>query len=124
MNDIISAVSVLLVFLTFLLNAIEKEANDFIDKQAPDSTKSLALASFKTGLKKVLFFKVFPITVIFSITFYTLLPVAVKIIKTSKFSYWNFNTLNTLFLFVELGVLGLLSYSLWKLVQLIKKLNE
>ncbi|MCZ7609665.1 MAG: hypothetical protein M5U17_05815 [Ignavibacterium sp.] len=124
MSDILSSISVLLVFLTFLFNAIEKEVSEKIIQRKPEVQQTEARRQFNNELLKLLFLKTLPVTIIFIITFYSLLPKAIHIITTSKFSFWQFDELNTIFVFIELGLLGLTIYATTKTVQLIKKVKE
>jgi len=65
-----------------------------------------------------------PISIIYLITFYILLPDTVKIISTSTLNIWDFDELNTLFVFIELGILGLTIYAIMKTYQLFEKLKK
>lgn len=124
MADLLSSISVLLVFLTFLFNTIEKEVTEKIAKRKPETQQTEARKQFNNELWKLLFLRTLPVTIIFIITFYSLLPRAIQILTTSKFSFWNFDELNTIFIFIELGLLGLTIYASTKTIQLIKKVRE
>lgn len=124
MTDLLSALSVLLVFLTFLFNAIEKEISEKINQRKPEQAQKEKRKYFNKQLLKLLFLKALPITLIYIVTFYSLLPKTVKVISASKISFWNFNELNTIFVFVEIGLLGLTIYASIKTLQLIKKILE
>jgi len=124
MADFLSAISVLLVFLTFLLTIIEKEVSDTCSRRKPEIEQKQSRIQFNTELRKLLFLKIGPVTLIYCITFYSLLPKTVHIIITSSFNLWNFNELNTIFIFIEMGLLGLTIYSISKLVQVINKISE
>ena len=121
MADVLSAVSVFLVFLTFLLGGIEKEITEMVKIRKPAEAQVEALRDFNARTKRLLWLKVIPVTLVFSITFYCLLPRTVGIIRTSNFALWNFNELNTIFVFIETGVLGLSIFSISKARQLVKK---
>ena len=124
MADLLSAISVLLVFLTFLLNGIEKEVSENVLKKKPPAAQKEARNQFNNDTLKLLLLKTFPVTLIYIATFYSLLPKAVRIITTSKFSFWNFDELNTIFVFIETGLLGLTIFATTKAYQLIKKYYE
>lgn len=124
MADLLTSISVLLVFLTFLFNTIEKEVTEKIAKRKPETQQTKARKQFNNELWKLLFLRILPVTIIFIVTFYSLLPRAIQILTTSKFSFWNFDELNTIFIFIELGLLGLTIYASTKTFQLIKKVRE
>ncbi len=124
MADLLSSISVLLVFLTFLFNTIEKEVTEKIANRKPETQQTEAHKQFNNELWKLLFLRTLPVTIIFIVTFYSLLPRAIQILTTSKFSFWNFDELNTIFIFIEFGLLGLTIYASTKTIQLIKKVRE
>lgn len=124
MSDILSALSVFLVFLTFLLNSIEKEINEILVTRKPETSQSQKLKEYYTQLKKIFFLKSLPITIIYLISFYSVLPKTVTLFLTGKFAIWDFDTLNTIFIFVTLGLLGLTIFSIAKSYQLLKKILE
>jgi hypothetical protein len=124
MPDLISAISVLLVFLTFLLNGIEKSVNEKVNQRKPTIAQTEARKQFNNDILRLLFLKIFPVTLIFSVTFYSLLPKAFHIVATSIFSIWEFDELNTIFVFIEIGLLGLTMFAITKAYALTKKYYE
>lgn len=124
MADLLSAVSVLLVFLTFLFNGIEKEVSEQLAKRKPTGAQVEARRQFQKETLKLLLLKTFPVTIIFIVTFYSLLPTALHILTTSRIALWSFNELNTIFVFIEIGLFGLTVFAIIKLVQLIRKYRE
>ena len=121
MADLLSAISVLLVFLTILLNSIEKEVNEILKTRKPPIVQEERRKAINHSLLRVLLFKSLPITLTYFIIAYSLLPQAVHIILSSRFSFWQFDSLNTIFVFIELGFWGLTTYSAVKSFLLIKK---
>ncbi len=124
MADLLSAISVLLVFLTFLFNGIEKEVSEKVFQRKPPESQTNALKRFNAETLKLLLLKTFPVTIIFIVTFYSLLPRATHILKTSNLSLWDFDELNTIFIFIEIGLLGLTIFATSKAIDLIKKYRE
>ena len=122
MADLLSAISVFLVFLTFLFNSIEKEINETINTRKPENKQKEMMKLYRRNLRRVTFLKSLPITLIYLVSFYTLLPSTINILKTSKFDFWHFDELNTLFVFIEIGILGLAVYAAIKTWQLFTKL--
>jgi hypothetical protein len=120
MADLLSAVSVLLVFLTFLFNGIDKEVNESLQKQKPDPKQKVARKTFQRNLTRLLYLKLLPVATIFFGVFYSLLPEAVNIICISRVDFWNFNELNTIFIFIVVGLLGLGFYAMAKIFELVR----
>lgn len=124
MADLLSAISVLLVFLTFLLNGIEKDVNEKILQRKPNEAQTEARRKFNIDILKLLFLKTLPLTLIYIATFYSLLPKAFHIMRISKFAFWYFDELNTIFIFIEIGLLCLTIFASTKVYQLYKKYKE
>jgi hypothetical protein len=120
MADILSSISVLLVFLTFLLNGIEKDVREIINKGKPPKAQSIARAKFNSQILRLLLIKTLPVTLGFTMTFYTLLPKTIYLFTTTCFSLWQFDELNTLFVFIEIGLLALTIFACYKSYELIK----
>jgi hypothetical protein len=113
-----------LVFLTFLFNAIEKETSEKILRDKPPKEQKPERKLFEKELWKLFLSKTLPITIIFFVIFYSLLPKAFHIVTKGTISFWQFDVLNTIFVFIELGFLGITIYATSKSVQLIKKIRE
>jgi|WetSurMetagenome_2_1015567.scaffolds.fasta_scaffold85529_3 hypothetical protein len=124
MADLLSAISVLLVFLTFLFNEIEREVIIHINQSKPPVVQKVARKQFQRNTLKLLLLKVLPVTLIYIITFYSILPNTVNILNYSYISFWNFDALNTIFVFIELGLLGLTIFAITRLLQLIEKYRK
>ena len=124
MGDLLSSISVLLVFLTFLFNDFEKDVSEKIIQRKPPKAQVQELKEFNNALRELLRFKMLPVTIIFIATFYSLLPKAIYIIRSSSLSLWRFDELKTIFVFIEFGLLCLTFYAISKIVQLRKKINE
>jgi hypothetical protein len=121
MADLLSAISVLLVFLTFLLSGIEKDVSEKILQRKPSEAQKEARRQFNNDTLKLLLLKTLPVSLMYIATFYALLPKAVLILTTSKFSFWHFDELKTIFVFIEIGLLGLTIFAFTKMCQLLKK---
>lgn len=124
MADLLSAISVLLVFLTFLLNGIEKDVNEKINQRKPTEAQTQARKQFNSEILQLLWLKTIPVTIIFIVTFYSLLPKAIHVLTVSSFALWNFDELNTIFIFIETGLLGLTIFATKKASSLVKKYYE
>ena len=124
MSDLLSSISVFIVFLGFLLALIEKDVVTILKKTKPPIAQQEALNRHKKEVCKTLFLKAIPIALVFIITSYSLLPKATEIVMNSHFEIWSFDTLNTIFIFIEFGLLGLSVYAIINVVQLIKHIEN
>lgn len=119
MADLLSAVSILLVFLILLFNGIEKEINEFLLKRKPTDAQTEAKKQWVKEINRLLI-KAIAVTMIYTLIFYALLPKTIYIISTSSFVLWNFDELNTVFVFIELSLLGLTVFAITRTSQLLK----
>lgn len=124
MVDLLSAISVYLVFLTFLFNSIEKEIQKSLDLIKPEKEQQKKLKQYKKEVREILFIKSLPISIIYIVSFYVLLPMTINILKESSFNIIDFDALNTFFLFIEVGLFGLSLYAISKTYKLCMKLYK
>jgi hypothetical protein len=124
MADILSAISVLLVFLTFLLNGLQKDVDELLEARKPPEAQEEKLKQVNNTLLKLLWLKAIPVCLVFAVIFYLLLPKAIDIVSKDQLSLWNFDTLSTLFVFIEIGVFGLAVFGIFKACQLVGKYNS
>jgi len=124
MADLLSSISVLLVFLTFLFNSIEKDVTEKINQRKPEPAQTMKLRQYYNELWKLIFLRTLPVTLIFIVIFYSLLPRTIHIIITSEVAFWQFDELKTIFVFIEFGLLGLSIYATKQTIQLLKKARE
>lgn len=122
MGDLLSSISVLLVFLTFLLNSIEQRVDEMLSARVPLKNLQSERKQFMSEIRALLFLRTLPVTFIFGIVFYTMLPKTVDILMHSEFSWWTFDALSTILVFLELGLLGLMLYAGYRSCALIGKL--
>lgn len=123
-SDILSSISVLLVFLTILVTYLSTELRSAIEDPKPDKSQTKARRKAVAKLRFTLLAKAIPITIVFIIITYTLLPQTVEILKSSRISLWNFDSLSTIFIIIEVGLLGFTSYSFAQTIRLIRKLMK
>lgn len=122
MADLLAAITVLMAFLTFLLQAIDKDIVKKIGEPIPNVNKIIERLKFKRELRNLLILKSIPISLAYGITAYTLFPKSISIIIHSKIDLWNFDPLTTIFVYIEFGAVLLMIYSIVKAVQLGRKL--
>lgn len=124
MSDILSGISVLIVFLFIFFDKFHNKILEELKKERPDKSKAIALEKYSSDLKDVLFYRAIPLLIVFLIISYTLLPKAIEVISKSKINFWDFNTLNTLFIFIEISLISFFIYSLILIVRIIIKIRE
>ena len=124
MGDLLSSISVLLVFLTFLLNGLQQQAEEILEIAKPGIDQQAKTKKINNKILGFFWLKCLPVSLIFGLIFYILLPKTVSIIINSSFNIWNFDILNTVFFLIEIGVLGLTLFSIIKSIQIINKYYE
>lgn len=122
-DKLLSAISVLLVFLIFFLSLIEKEIDEQTSKNKPDKAQASARKSFECHLKWLSVKSIF-LNLSFLSAFYLLLPKTLSILCSNKFSIWNFDERNTIFVFIEIGLIILFIFSIFKTLEVHSKINE
>lgn len=121
LNEIISAISLLVVFSTLLFTYFVKEADEFIlfDLSKID-TNQRKLKTHKGKLLNFILWKwlspVVLLNVIFSIIVF---PLTLKIFKSTSFSFFNHDPIKTLFVLISIYILIFTFLTIYKLFQLI-----
>ena len=110
MENILVAISVWIVFLTYWLNMLEGQVTQLFEKERPVVGPQGRIDEYNNEAKKICGKLIF-ITMIYVISFYILLPETVNIVKNSSFSLWNFDASKTIFVLIEAGLLGLAVYA-------------
>lgn len=123
MADLLSAISIILVILFFVVNAFEKEVSEFLAERNPNAEQKELLNHYNKKLSKLFYRRSIPLVVLLIFIFYILLPQSINILNTSSFSLWFFDELKTLLIFIELGILGLILYIFFITKRLYKKIK-
>lgn len=118
MSDILSSLSIILVFVTIALDIFIKEAEAFANKNKPDSSHISEVKQYKRT-KNNLAIKLSITTLFYLLIFYLLLPNTFKIIKNSSISFWTFDLVNTFYVIINFGLLILFLIALTKSYKLI-----
>jgi hypothetical protein len=105
MTDIISAISLVLTIIALTFNSQVAEIKNILEEMDYDKSLPMSRKFQRNKVLKAISVKAVPLFLAFWILFYTLLPEAINIILNSKVSFWNFNAVTTLFVFVELIIL-------------------
>lgn len=124
MGDLLSSISVLLVFLTFLLNGLQQQAEEILEIIKPGNDQKSKTDKINKKILMFFWIKCFPVSLTFGLVFYVLLPKAINIINASVFKIWNFDILDTVFILIEVGVIGLTIFAIYKSIQIVNKYYE
>lgn len=120
----ISAISVFLFFLTFLFNSIDSRTTTILEERVPERTQHDKLRKYLRKLNLLIFLNALPTTLVYLATTYLLFPDCLNILKKSTFSLCHFDVLATLFIFIELGLLGFAIYALTRTIELLIHRNN
>ncbi|KQN34295.1 hypothetical protein ASE92_11835 [Pedobacter sp. Leaf41] len=104
LTDIYSAISIILVFITIILDLIIRETQIFDQKKKPDSSKATEITLYNRERIRLLF-KIASVFLFYLFTFYLLLPNSIKIFNVSTISFWEFDLLSTFYLFINISLL-------------------
>ena len=124
MSDIISAASLIFTIIALTFNSQVKEINYIIEEKEYDRTSPESRKTQKNIVVRAILLKAFPLFLAFWILFYTLLPKAITLIKESSISLWHFDTVNTLFIFIEAIILLFAIRSFYMLLKLFNKVTK
>jgi len=98
--DSFSATSVLLVFIIMLFSLRYPQIMQDINKEVPRKEKTKECEREKIRLMNSFIINCLPQIILLGITNYLFLPLTIHIIKNSRFNFWNFDFIITIFLFV------------------------
>ncbi len=120
MESIFSAISILLVFASVILDLLVKDISNFKKINKPNCDQKEHLKKY-IKQKNKLIFKIIGCLVFYLVFFYLLLPQSVNIIKTSAFRLWNFNVTNALYILINFTIFIFIIQLFIYLIQIIKK---
>ncbi len=128
-NEIITSISLLVVFVTILFNYFVPKAEGLIDFDINSiSTSKSKLKKKKKKIDLFIWFNwIFPIVSLNIATLWMLIPDAIKIVKTYDFNILNFDTIPTVFMLITFYLIVFVFISVIKLIMLFstrKKINE
>ncbi len=124
MGDVLSAVSVLIVFATVFLNLLSRKVDHIVQQTRPSAAEHNARRELIVKFRRILFGMALPLSLSLSVISYILLPTSINIIVKSSFSLWEFDVLNTLYLAIQTGLLVLMSLSIVLFIRLIRRYRE
>lgn len=124
MSDVLSAVSILIVFGTVFLDLVSRRVDSIVGQRRPSSQEHNARTALVREFRKTLFAMALPLSMGLFVLAYLLLPTSILVVRESSISLWNFDILSTLFLAVHAGVIVLFFLSLALLVRLLRRFRE
>lgn len=120
--DSFSAIGLILVFISVLFDVKYKKIYEDINENIPNGDE--AKKNERIRLKTNIFRNNVPIIFFSGISFYLLLPLAVKIMVNSTISLWEFNFLATAYFFIFIWIGVVFIWSLYLCFKIIKKINN
>lgn len=102
--------------VTFELNDAEFTAEQ---RRLPPKAQALARKALRARCHNFLFTAQAPVVGSLSLLFYLCLPTAFTIVKTSSFRLWDFDLARTLFVFLQVGIVGCLGFSIYLSVRVL-----
>ena len=121
MTELISGISVLLVFAVIFLEMMENKITALILKPKPSSDEIMLQKGLKSEFLKTIWRRSVPLVIsLFGLT-YILLPTTFDIILSSKPSLWFFDPVLTVFVAVNVGIFILTVISINQLYRITKR---
>lgn len=120
MEPIIVGISVLLVFLTFLLHGVTARVEELIKKPKFENKKK-ETDELNKQLSFVFCCQSLPVTFIYLTVFWVILPRTWMIMTTYEFRLWGFDELSTLYVLMDIGLLGMFLFAANKSRQALSK---
>lgn len=120
MDNIFSAIGILLIFATVLLDFFVKDSQTFIKKTKPDNAKITAIQNYKNA-KNIIIFKLAGVLIFYLTLFLLLIPKSVEILKTSKIDLWEFDLISTFYILINFCILIFIVLTLKYLIKTAKK---
>ena len=123
LSNILSAISVILVFLTIIFDILSKEVDVLVGKKKPLEKEGEYRKELQTAFRRSA-----SNTVLHSIAFlmltFLLFPTVFTILKNSSLNLWNFDVLNTLFVFIYIFVIIFSILSIRMTYKILKRKSE
>jgi hypothetical protein len=104
MNDILSSLSIILVFVTVALDLFIREAIEFQKQIPPDKEKKSLVNEYRNQRIGILI-KLYGTLIFYALIFYLVLPKSIDIIKSSRLTFWDFDILNSFFILINIALL-------------------
>ena len=102
MNETISTISLLLALLAILSGVFYPRINKILKENKPGKGKKLDRKNYKWRIRGVITFHCLPLLISYIFLFYVCLPSTIEIRQVSNFDPWNFDVINTIFVFVNI----------------------
>lgn len=124
MTDIISASSLVFTIIALTFNSQIAEIKVILEEENYDKSSPMSRKFQRGKALKAILVKAFPLFLAFWILFYILLPETINLVLDSRFSFWHFNTVNTLFVFIETIILIFAIRAFYMLLKLLIKVKS
>ncbi len=121
MTDIISASSLVFTIIALTFNSQIAEIKVILEERDYDKSSPASRKYQRGKVLKAILVKAVPLFLAFWILFYILLPETITLILNSRLSFWHFNAVTTLFIFIELIILIFAIRAFYILIKLLIK---
>jgi len=122
-NQLSSSVSILLGVLTYFLSLVNDKTTRLLKEDVPPTAAAIARIDMRSRCYKALLAGHLPMIAGFFVLFYLCLPTSISILGISSFDLWCFDPLRTLLVFLEIGVLMCLLFSISLTMKVRKRLR-
>ncbi len=119
-NNLLSALSLIIVFQTVAFGIFHNEAEAFVRKSKPSVDRVTERSKYESERKNLLW-KTTGLALSLLLMFYLLLPNTIEIYKTTQLSFWNFDLLETLLILIEIYLLLFLLLALLMILRIVKR---
>ena len=119
MSEILAGISILLVFITVSINIVYPRINNYLHTRPPSKKRPNDRKKYKNEVKGYIIFKTIPLFFFLLLLFYLCLPTTINYLINGKLEIWNFDLTITLFIFIEVSILILLSINTFLLFKII-----
>lgn len=127
-NDLIdqsfNTIGLILVFVFVLFDVKHPKIRDLLAKFPPPPERPQEFAGYLAELRASLFFDALPLVIVNGALLYLFLPLSVNTLAVYRFSAWNFDFIQTAFLFVIVFLASLFLWACWLFAKIIIHLRK
>lgn len=109
LSDILSATSVILVFVILAFDKLTTVVGIVLKAKPPDKIKKIEFENYCKEINRT-FIKALIVFLILLLFCYLFIPTTLKIFATSNLDLWNFDLLQTLFVIIEFCIISMSIY--------------
>jgi hypothetical protein len=119
-----SVASILLGILTYFLTLVNESTCHLLAEEVPPKEQGRACQALPSRLGQTLLRAHLPVSVGLILLFYLCLPATTHILRISSMDLWHFDPIPSMFVFLQLGLLGCLIFALSRAYVVLKRLRS